>query len=215
MASLKNNKLVSSTGIVGRYESKTDDQIFLNSRPFGEHIRVTLLWELESYLVSPTIIEDFLADHENGREPGSKLGKTTEKLLEHASVLAQHAALNSTLHEHGLEQWGDGRSVRDSAKSFEAKVASELDKHGAKFKQLYQKHLDKARKFDPQSQSVEENLKGMLRRVHGKAMIKRIQAAEKKINKDESFIYQLASKVQERGLPTELVGYIEEFCNSY
>ncbi|MBV5333289.1 hypothetical protein JZU54_07115, partial [bacterium] len=86
------------------------DGVFLRSRPIGEHIRVTLLWELESYLVSPPVIEEFLADYEKGREPGSKLSETAAKLLEHATVLTHHAAINSALHEHNLEQWTDGRS---------------------------------------------------------------------------------------------------------
>lgn len=192
--------------------AETDDEVFLRSRPFGENIRVTLLWELESYLISPPVIEECLADYEKGREPGGKIGETTARLMEHAVVLTRHAALNSTLHEHNLEQWGDGRSERNSEADFMAKVEAELGKRDDKFRQVYQAHLDKARKFDPQSTSVEDNLKGLLRRVHGKAMIRRIQAAEK-INDGETLVYQLASKVKERGLPPELVGYIDEFCN--
>lgn len=191
--------------------AETDDQIFLSSRPFGEHIRVTLLWELESYLISPTAIEDYLADHQNGREPGGKLGETTAKLLGHAEVLTHHAALNSTLHEFGKEQWGDGRTQRDGEPAFRVKVEAELDKQGDDFRRAYEVHLAKAQTFHPRGTSVEENLKGLLRRVHGKAMLERIKAAEK-INSD--FIYLLAGKVQERGLPPELVGYIDEFCNS-
>lgn len=286
MASLKNNKLASTGGVVGRYESKpkvylegesdvniyayrwfrdkreqldfktpesatgcaavrtcvvheqasgiqafgildrdslqaekrwellyeTDDEAFLRSRPFGENIRVTLLWELESYLLSPSIVEEYLADYENGREPGSKLDETSAKLLAHAEVLIRHAALNSTLHEYGLKQWGDGRSERDNDAEFSAKVEEELEKQAPQFRQTYREHLDRASQFHPRSNVIEENLKGLLRRVHGKAMIQRIQSASK-INGD-ALLYQLASKTKERGLPPELLGYIEEFCNA-
>lgn len=192
---------------------ETDDDAFLGSRPFGEHLRVTLLWELESYLISPQAVEECLADYERGRQPGGKLSETTAELLEHARVLAHHAALNSALHKHGLPAWSDGRTDRDSEEQFKAKVASELDVHDEEFRLVYQEHYDKTRKFDPQSTSVEANLKGLLRRVHGKAMIKRIKSAVN-IKDEEALVYQLASKVKERGLPPELVGYIEEFCNS-
>ncbi len=190
---------------------ETDDAAFLRSRPFGENIRVTLLWELESYLVSPPVVEEFLADCERGREPGTKLGETTAKLLEHATVLTHHAALNSALHEYSMEQWADGRTERDSEVQFLAKVQAEVDKQGLEFQAVYKKQLDKTRLFNPQTPSVEANLKGLLRRVHGKAMIMRIKEAANIRDKD-TLVYQLASKVKDRGLPDELVGYVDEFC---
>lgn len=192
---------------------ETDDEVFLNSRPFGEHIRVTLLWELENYLLAPPVIEEYLADHEGGREPGSKVEETTAKLLEHAKVLTHHAALNSTLHEHNLPEWSDGRSERDSEELFKAKVVSELGKRNESFRQAYRTHFDKTLKFDPQSTSVEANLKGLLRRVHGKAMLMRIKTAAD-IRDRDALVYQLASKVKDRGVPPELAGYIEAFCET-
>lgn len=39
-----------------------DDKKFLKYRPFGEWVYVLLRWEIENYLLDPTILENYIAD---------------------------------------------------------------------------------------------------------------------------------------------------------
>jgi hypothetical protein len=192
---------------------ETDDLVFSRARPYGEHVRVTQYWELESYLIDPEVIENHVALKDGGRRPRSIDNATTD-CLSHAEVLIPHAALNSALRSCGQEEWGDGAtSGYPTRADFEGHIedcqtAGKIDSSVWK---TYQENVPKVDAFANRLKPA-EHLRGLLRRVNGKALIHRIK---KKANLHDDPTFFLADAIRQRGkIPEELKSYLGEFAQA-
>lgn len=189
---------------------ETDDDTFAKAYPFGEYIRVTLYWELENYLIEPDAIETHLARHEKGRacRPRSEI---MNELLDHMNALIPHAALNATLHFLRLKDCKDGYADAKPRKDVETKIESDhRARLGEQGWEIYQDNLKRVEAFDYPEGLLEKRLAGLLRRIHGKALLIRIQKAA---NVRDPITYHLGAAIKQSGaISSELTGYVEEFC---
>lgn len=192
---------------------ETDDETFSSARPYGEHVRVTRFWEVESYLVEPDIVEHHVALKQGGRLERASVEVAAE-CLAHAEVLIPHAALNGALRDQGIAEWHDGAtSAYADRAAFESHLLACRDSGniGCLIWNGYQANVPKVEAFGDGSEPA-ERLRGLLRRVNGKALIHRIKKMAK-LHDDPTFY--LAAAIRQRGaIPSELTLYVTEFAQA-
>ena len=190
---------------------ETDDDKFSAARPFGEHIRVTLYWEMESYLIHPEALEEYIANHEKGRLPRTR-AEVVADLLRHAQCLIPHAAINAALHEEGKTECGDTFAKTDTRSNIEQKIEqSQRSRLTDKGWKNYRACIKKVEAFDFTDKPDEIRIAGLLRRIHGKALLDRIK---KSANISHDITFHVAAGIKRRGdIPNELLNYVDEFCS--
>lgn len=189
---------------------ETDDAAFSAAKPYGEHIRVTRCWELESYLVHAEAAEEHISACNKGR--ACRPPETVEaEFLRHAEALIPHAAMDSARRFHGKGELGDHATKKYVDRNeVEAWLASDFpaDKDGADIWETYSEYLPKVEAFGSGA-TPSEKLQGLLRRVNGKAMIYWLKH-QHGLKDDPTFIF--AKAITRLGcIPAELTGYVEEF----
>lgn len=189
---------------------QTDDAVFEASQPHN-NVKVTLRWELESYLVEPEVVEAYLAPAQGGRAIRPKQVVVAE-LLDHADALIPFAALNHALHKHGKTARGDGYTENKTRQEVHSRI---VDDHSAKpfpgpIWNDFQANIPIVDGFSgPQAITPEEKLVKLLRAVNGKAMLERIKKASGIQN---DITYHLAKEVKQVSVPAEIDNFIKKCC---
>lgn len=156
-----------------------DDEAFAHAAPFGSHVKVLLRWEMESYLIDAAAIEKYLGERQL-RVPRSNEEGWVD-LMADCLALIPHAALNAVRHELNEKGLGDGRTDAMSDRTAVEEQLIEKDltslerRHGA-CRQRYAHFLQAAEYFDRPDGAPRERVISMLRRIHGKAVLSRIQS---------------------------------------
>ena len=188
---------------------ETDDSVYEANKPFGDNIKALCRWEMESYLVDAEALEHHLACIEK-KLPRS-LPIVYQELLDHCQALVPHAAINAVFHYHRQKGLGDGETNQFTSRN-------QVDGYiqSTKFPKLpttvaseYAQHLARVEAFDYPGLPTEDRVKGLLRRVHGKAVLQRFQYAHK-IQRTE-LDGLLAKRIEEKGrVPAEIDNFITQ-----
>lgn len=190
---------------------ETDDLAFSAAKPYGEHIRVTRRWEIESYLVHTEAVEEHISACNKGR--ACRPHKTVDaEFLQHAEALIPHAAMNSARRFYGERELGDGATSKLADRNA-VEYWLDADHQAAKINEdiwnTYNEYLPKVEAFGSGT-TPPEKLKALLRRVNGKALIHRIKS-QHSLKDDPTFTF--AKAIARLGfIPDELSGYLDEFC---
>jgi len=191
---------------------ETNDAVFSAAKPYGEHIRVTRRWELESYLIDAEAAEEHISACNKGRVC-RPCDAVEAEFLEHAAVLVPHAAMNSARRFHGIKELGDPATSKFGTRR-EVEDWFESDFHNGSQLDVwatYTEHLPKVDAFGV-GVTPSEKLCALLRRINGKALIHRIKSKHG-LKDDPTFIF--ANSIARRGcVPNELAGYVDEFSCS-
>jgi hypothetical protein len=193
---------------------ETDDTVFEKAKPFGHEIKVLCRWEMESYLADGEALEHIQAGLNKASERPTPV--VYQELLEHCHVLVPHATINAVLHSHKLSGAGDGYTDRfstceqvtaDIQKIFIPKLfpTGQAD---------YDQHLPLVTAFDFPDAPAEERVNALLRRIHGKALLKRFFHASHKIQTDVRGL--LANRIKEKSrVPVEIETFIDMVACSH
>lgn len=189
---------------------ETDDEVFEQGRPYPE-IKVTLRWELESYLIEPDALEAYLAPAQGGRLARSTSDVETE-LLEHADALIPFAALNQALHRHSIKAPGDGYTGLDDRLAVQNRIDLNELAPPPDIWNDYQKNIPLMDAFaGVQNATSRQKLQGLLRTVNGKAMLERVK---KSARIQHDITYLIAKEIRQAGrVPAEIEQFIQNCCN--
>lgn len=192
---------------------ETDDQTFLKSRPYGDHIRVTLKWEIENYLIHSTAVEQYIANSDGGRIPRSS-EICDEYFLSHAQALIPHAAYNTALNQSGRGEWGEVANHPKKSRSEIELILGTMRNNGEITDTIwsdFQINLQKVENFSF-GNSASEKMTNLLRRIDGKALMHRLRKSH---NIQHDITFHLADAISRmNAVPSELTGYVDEFCQA-
>lgn len=189
---------------------ETDDKRFDQSQAFGPRIKVLRRWEMESYLVDAELLEQHRTQKEMTQSRPAH--EVWDELLGDCQALIPHAALNAVHHHCKTPGLGDGRtdgfkSRADVDEKLVGNVLASLKKAYPHCDAVYAEHLARVEAFDAISASSDQRVQGLLRRVHGKAVLSRFKKRHK-INDD--FRGQLAAQIKAAGrVPKELDEFVQ------
>lgn len=189
---------------------ETDDGIFESSPPYPK-IKVTLRWELESYLIDPVAVESYLAPACGGRAE-RPIAEVIDELLNHADALVLHAALNQSFHMNGKKAPGDGFTNLDDRSVVDERIVNNIFPTASA--QLVADFKSSVPAIDafagPAGTSPRQRLDGLLRIINGKAMLERIK---KSGNITHDITYLIAKEVKRSGaIPIELLTFVQSCC---
>jgi hypothetical protein len=74
---------------------------FSRGPPYGSHVWITRYWEIESYLIEPSVIEAYVSHRDGGRAQRPQ-AEAEFMCLTHAEALIPHAAFKRC----ETEAWG-------------------------------------------------------------------------------------------------------------
>jgi hypothetical protein len=189
---------------------EADDDIFTTTSPFGGHIKVLLRWELENYLVDSRALEKCRAE-KNMESVRDDLLVDTE-ILGHCEALIPHAAANALLHKHKAKGLPDGyTNPFDSRDDVTAAVVKQGLSGLSLVEGEYEQQLRFVEAFDLPEADAGTRVSALLRRIHGKALLKRYTHKER-IQHDIKG--QLANRIKEMSrIPSELEAFIAQVAN--
>jgi len=188
---------------------ETNDSVYEASSPFGTNIKALCRWEMESYLVDGEALEYYRAGF--AKQPERQLNVVYQELLDHCQALVPHAAINAVLHHNRGKGLRDGETNQFASRS-------QVDGYiqSTKFPKLpttaaseYAQHLVQVDAFDYPGSAPKDRVNGLLRRVHGKAVLERFQYAHKIRNIEMDGL--LAKRIEEKGqVPVEIENFISK-----
>lgn len=192
---------------------ETNDSVYESAKPFTSAVKVLCRWEMESYLVDGEALEYYRAGF--AKQTPRQLSAVYQELHEHCQALVPHAAINAVLHANNEKGLGDGYTNRFVSRS---QVDDDIQKN--QFPRLpgaasvdYSKHIAQVDAFDYPQAEVEDRVNGLLRRVHGKAVLERFQSFHNIHNIDLDGV--LAKRIKEEGrIPTELANFVNNVAAS-
>ena len=185
---------------------ETNDSAYESAKPFSAAIKVLCRWEMESYLVDSEALEYFRSGF--AKQPPRQLSVVYKELYDHCQALVPHAAINAVLHANNEKGLGDGYTNRLASRT---EVDSEI--RNVQFPRLpttasaeYAQHMTKIDAFDDPQAATKDRVNGLLRRVHGKAVLERFQSINKiQIELDGV----LAKRIEEQGrVPSEIANFV-------
>ncbi|WP_293998320.1 hypothetical protein [Sphaerotilus sp.] len=187
---------------------ETDDVVFDDARPFGRHVKVLRLWEMESYLIDAASIEKYRSEHM--MDVARPVDVVWSELLGDCQALIPHAALNAVRHEFGVVGIKDGGTNgmlnrADVDKKLVSDTLCSMEKSNPACRERYQHYIRGADAFDMPDQSDRVRMSRLLRRVHGKAMLARFESR----NGFKRLKGPLAVQIKEAGqIPDELKDFV-------
>ncbi len=193
---------------------ETDDERFDQNQAFGPRIKVLRRWEMESYLVDGELLELHRAQKEMTQPRPAHV--VWDELLGDCQALIPHAALNAVHHHYKIPGLGDGRtdgfkSRAEVDEKLVGNVLASLKKAYPNCDGVYAEHLAHVEAFDAIPASSDQRVQGLLRRVHGKAVLSRFKKRHR-INDD--FRGQLAAQIKAVGrVPQELDEFVRRVVN--
>lgn len=180
-----------------------DDDIFRQSKPFGDHILVLRCWEVENYFLHPEVIEEFVAD-EQGRKP--RVNQAVVKdLFSLICPLTVVVAANLLLNSYGQKrlppQFGCDQPLNTVLDATEKRLHRELSPEAA---ELLEECVEKLLKFlgSGKRYSVGDWL-DLLRILDGKKIIHWLENHHQIGHRD--IRWHLARKTKDRGKVTEML----------
>lgn len=192
---------------------ETDDDVFEKAKPFGKEIKTLRRWEMESYLADADAMEK--CQSEMKLKPARSTQVVQDELLGHCQVLIPHAAINALCHSHKVGSVGDGWVTRYSTRAEidNAVTVEQIPRFSApEATEEYRRHIAKVDAFDVPGASPVHRVNGLLRRVHGKALILRFAKAH---GIDADIKGLLANRIKEMArIPQELVSFVETVAAS-
>ncbi|MDN5936401.1 MAG: hypothetical protein L0H75_09545, partial [Nitrosospira sp.] len=168
-------------------------------------------WELESYLIEPSVVESYLATAQGGR-PKRLASEVLDELIDHANALVPFAALNQALHRHGKKAYSDGYTKTHTRQQIETQINIEYmsTPFGAAFWADYQANIPLIDAFSGNAATAPvDKLNGLLRTISGKSMLERIKRAAG-INHD--ITYHLAKEIKQTRVPDEIESFVQQCC---
>jgi Na+-translocating ferredoxin:NAD+ oxidoreductase RNF subunit RnfB len=193
---------------------ETDDLAYENAKPFGTEIKALCRWEMENYLADGEALEKCRAELK--MQLARPVQVVYQELLDHCQALVPHAAANALFHMHKVQGLGDGYTNR-----FPTREATDADIKSNQLPRLaqvpattvateYGLQLSKIDAFDIPNAEPPRRVSAMLRRVHGKAVLKRF-ASSHSIHADLKGL--LANRIKEMALvPSELTAFVDSVC---
>lgn len=213
-------KGIAAFGIVDRDKLMTDhnwtllretsDMAFKAAQPHS-YIKVTTRWELESYLIEPSVVESYLAPAQGGR-PKRLASEVLGELIDHANALVPFAAFSQALHQHGKAARGDGYTKTNTRQQVEIQINKEHTStpFGASLWADYQANIPLIDAFSGNTATAPvDKLNGLLRIINGKSMLERIKRAAG-IHHD--ITYHLAKEVKQTRVPDEIESFVRQCC---
>lgn len=193
---------------------ETNDDTFERAKPFGNEIKVLCRWEMESYLADGEALEHIQAGL--NKKPERPLPDVFQELLDHCFVLIPHAAINAVLQLHKRNGVGDGytNSFSTDEEVSEYFQKTQIPILPGSGQADYDHHLPLVTAFDSPRASAEERLIALLRRVHGKALLKRFFHVHHKIQADVKGL--LANRIKEKSrIPAEIEAFVDKVAYSH
>lgn len=192
---------------------ETDDDLFDKAKPFGHEIKTLRRWEMESYLADAEAMEK--CQSEIKLQPARSTHVVQDELLGHCQVLIPHAAINALCHTHKVSSVGDGWVTKYASRAEidDAVTTEQLPRFSApNAAEEYKQQVARVDAFDMPEASSESRVDGLLRRVHGKALLLRF-AKTHGIRDDMKGL--LANRIREMArIPRELVSFVEAVAAS-
>lgn len=188
---------------------ETDDSVYEAKKPFGDNIKALCRWEMESYLVDAEALEHHRACF--AKELPRPLTMVYQELLDHCQALVPHAAINAVLHLHRQKGVGDGYTNRFSSRTdvdndIQTTFISRLPPPAP---DDYARHIAHVDAFDCPTAATKDRVNGLLRRVHGKAVLERFRFANKIQNFELDGL--LAKRIEEKyRVPVEIENFITQ-----
>jgi hypothetical protein len=185
---------------------ETDDSVYETKKPFGNNIKILCRWEIESYLVDGESLEFYSAGIK--MQPERTLNAVYQELLDHCQALVPHAAINAVFHHHNLKGLGDGYTNRFSSRSQVNNDIqdTQLPKLPTTAANDYAQHIAHVDAFDYPELEPIDRVNGLLRRVHGKAVLERYKHSHK-MNLELDGV--LAKRIEEKyRVPIELANFV-------
>ncbi|WP_295431255.1 hypothetical protein [uncultured Thiodictyon sp.] len=190
---------------------ETDDTRYEQAKPFGAEVKVLRLWEMESYLADARALEQCRS--ELSRQSPRPVAAVDEELLNHCQALVPHAAMNAACHEIRVGGLPDGMTDRfPSRAAVERNIETTiLPTKPEQVATMYRKHLPLVDAFDLVGATPKDRVSRLLRRVAGKAVLKRFSASHH-INVDLKGL--LANRIKEQNrVPDEITRFVEEIAS--
>jgi Na+-translocating ferredoxin:NAD+ oxidoreductase RNF subunit RnfB len=193
---------------------ETDDATYANSKPFGAEVKALCRWEMENYLAEGESLEKCRAELK--MQPKRSAQSVDQELFDHCQALVPHAAANAVFHLHKVKGLGDGYT-----NSFPTRAAVDADIRSTQLPRLrsptaaadYAQQVSHIDAFDLAGASPPQRVTALLRRVHGKALLKRF-AYTNKIQADLKG--PLANRIKEMGLvQVEVASFVDSVVMSY
>jgi hypothetical protein len=189
--------------------NETDDATYDAKKPFGNNIKTLCRWEIESYLVDGESLEYFRAGIEKQTE--RNLDVVYQELFDHCQALIPHAAINALSHQYRQKGLGDGYTNRFSSRAqVDSDIQSnQLPKLTASASE-YAQQISQIEAFDYPESTSAVRVNGLLRRVHGKAVLARFLSAHKiQVDLDG----MLAKRIEEKKrVPTEIANFVADIA---
>jgi len=190
------------------------DQIFLSARPYGDHIRVLLRWELENYLLDPDAMrieanDAALTSRHTAESVLTSCFECVDELKDRtsATVAAKEANLPSLEPGFGCNPVQHGS---DLTTALQGTLSKKGHPDAAKAMSTARQKIDK---FDSPAAPPRKRWEHLMRMLDGKAALKYI-SHRTGIRFDERRA-GLARQMYQRGtIPAEILGYIEDFKNA-
>jgi hypothetical protein len=192
---------------------ETDDSIYEANKPFGDNIKALCRWEMESYLVDWEALEHHRACF--AKELPRSEPTVYQELLDHCQALVPHAAINAVSHFHRQKGLGDGYTNRFSSRiQVDDEIQdTQLPKLPTGAASEYAQHLAQVEAFDYPGLPLKDRVNGLLRRVHGKAVLERFKYVHKI---QIEFDGLLAKRIEEKGrVPVEIDNFITQVAATY
>lgn len=189
---------------------ESDNEVFLNARPFGAYIRSLSRWEIENYLLEPEVIETLLKDYGSYSPKGIEKEKLAGKLLLHSESLIPVMAVNICLHNEGMKALSPKYAIDEKTPEL---IGEKCRKHldNNKIKCDYEKIRQQlfSFRFGGDDHEIFWNLS---RVIDGKRLFLRF---DKEFGLKEDHKYHLARLIREKGcIASELFTMIQEFKNA-
>lgn len=188
--------------------NETDDAVYENHKPFGEKIKMLIRWEIENYLVDGEALEFYRSGNES--RAARPLDIVHNELLEHCQTLVPHAAFNALSHQYRGRGLGDGYANRFTSRGqVESDIAiTHLPKLPTAAAVDYPQKVTEVEAFDNPSATTLDRINGLLRRLHGKAVLERFRYVHRINFNLDGF---LAKRIEEKNrVPGELTRFVDQ-----
>lgn len=190
---------------------ETDDRNFNAAQPFGSAIKVLCRWEMESYLVDGEALEHFRAA--SAKQAPRQLSVVYQELYDHCQALIPHAAINAVLHTNNQTGLSDAYTNR-----FSSRDQVDNDIKSIKLSKLppsatvdYAQHIAQVDAFDAPLADAKDRVNGLLRRVHGKALLERFHSKNNMPELDGA----LAKRIEENSrVPAEIENFVSHVIST-
>jgi hypothetical protein len=193
---------------------ETNDDRFDNSAPFGNEVTVLRRWELESYLLVPEVVTDYLSDAKDGRQ--RSVTGTIEEMLDCAEVLTPQIAANFLLHEQGRsslpESFGnDLKTADDMFAAVDDHLSTNKVGHDRADLEGYAKKIESF--ADNQPEGSPERWDRLNRMIDAKLFMRRFFRTKHSLDSEHRF--HLATKIRyKKCIDEEISEHIRRFSES-